>query len=120
MTVEHVNTIPGRVVCFDLDDFVFAEPDHVFETGCFVGFYTTTSTGDYPEVDQVHVNLSMLMSAKIVLSTGLWTRSRTYRMCPSTRRVLQLPNLNFAPGNVGEDAVLYVGKPNIVDEPLAV
>jgi len=66
VTVKHINPVPGCVVCLDLDDFVLAKPDYVFETGGFVWLYAAAGARNDSEVDQVHMYLQDNVLATLV------------------------------------------------------
>ncbi|TLD12853.1 uncharacterized protein PgNI_02843 [Pyricularia grisea] len=97
VAVEHVDAVPGGVVSLDEHLFVLAQPDDVLETGGLVGQDGAVAVAlQNPKVDKVDVD-----------GVG-----------PAAGRVLELPDLDGSAGDVGEHAVVDVGKGDAVDAPL--
>ena len=100
MAMKHIHPIPRRVFSQHLHHLVDAQQHDVFERGLLVFEYGTLAAGAFHdlEVDEVHM----------------------YWMGGVAAVVLELPELDFAPGRFGEDAVLHVGEGYAVDGPLPV
>jgi hypothetical protein len=113
--VKHVDSIPWGEASDDPHRFAFIEPDHVLQSDLLIRQDAVTFAAR--ATDDLEVDLKMLKPIK--QDSRQTYKMNMYRVCPTTRRVLQLPNFDCAPLWFGEHTLLWTSVPvDSVDNPL--